>query len=79
MDGELKKQVYYFTIFLFTTLILLQIYGLHADRIEAPHVEMYFKDIEDLEVIADRWTRYDKTGELDWWLVKGPQFYLHNT
>lgn len=51
----------------------------HADRIEAPHVEMYFKDIEDLEVIADRWTRYDKTGELDWWLVKGPQFYLHNT
>lgn len=51
----------------------------HADRIEAPHVEMYFKDMEELEVIADRWTRYDKTGELDWWLSKGPQFYLYNT
>lgn len=51
----------------------------HADRIEAPHAEMYFKDTEELEVIADRWAHYDETGELDWWLVKGPQFYLHNT
>ena len=41
--------------------------------------EMYFKDMEELEVIADRWAHYDETGELDWWLVKGPQFYLHNT
>ncbi len=47
----------------------------HADRLEAPHCEMYFNDIEELSNIAARWERYDRTGELDWWLVKSPTFY----
>lgn len=46
----------------------------HADRIERPHVEQYFNDIEELDKIAERWKRYDETGELDWWLQKSPQF-----
>lgn len=49
----------------------------HADRIEAPHVEQYFNYIEDLDTIAARWQRYDKTGELDWWLTKGGNFYMN--
>lgn len=48
----------------------------HADRIERPHVEQYFNDIEELDTIYSRWNRYDKTGELDWWLQKGPNFYM---
>lgn len=50
----------------------------HADRIEAPHIEQYFDDIENLDTIAERWKKYDETGELDWWLTKSPQFYGGN-
>lgn len=46
----------------------------HADRVEVPHVEQFFEDYEDLDVIADRWKRYDETGELDWWISRGPMF-----
>ena len=46
----------------------------HADRIEAPHVEQYYHDIEELDKIVERWKRYDETGELDWWLTKSPNF-----
>ena len=45
----------------------------HADRIEAPHVEQFFQECEDLKIIVNRWERYDKTGELDWWLPKSPR------
>ena len=48
----------------------------HADRIERPHVEQYFNDIEELDVIYERWKKYDETGELDWWLNKSPNFYM---
>lgn len=48
----------------------------HDDRIEAPHKEMYYYNIEELDTIANRWKKYDKTGELDWWLVKSPNFDL---
>lgn len=48
----------------------------HDDRIEAPHVEMYYNDIEELNTIAKRWENYDETGHLDWWLVKSPLFDL---
>ena len=48
----------------------------HADRLERPHVEQYFNDIESLHNIADRWEQYDKTGQLDWWLAKSPNFYM---
>ena len=49
----------------------------HADRIEAPFVEQYFNDIEELNVIKDRWDKYTKTGQLDWWLHKSPSFYMN--
>ena len=47
----------------------------HNDRIEAPYVEMYYNDIEKIDIIYERWQRYSKTKELDWWLIKGPKFY----
>lgn len=47
----------------------------HHDRIEAPYIEQYYKDIETFDNIAKRWERYHKTGELDWYLVKSPNFY----
>ena len=45
----------------------------HKDRIEYPHVEQYFNDIETLDAIAERWEKYDQTGELPWWIEKGPK------
>lgn len=47
----------------------------HADRLERPHVEQYFNDIEELDLIARRWEEYDKGMELDWYLVKSPFFF----
>jgi 3-oxoacid CoA-transferase subunit A len=47
----------------------------HADRIECPYVEMFYKDIENMDDIWNRWKNYKETGELDWWLEKGPKFY----
>ena len=47
----------------------------HADRVEAPHCEMFYQEIEPLEHIEDRWYKYTQTGELDWWLPKSPIFY----
>lgn len=46
----------------------------HADRIEAPHVEQFFREYEDLDTIINRWKQYDETGKLDWWLPKSPMF-----
>lgn len=40
----------------------------HADRIEAPHREMFMHEVELLDDIEARWHRYDETGELDWWM-----------
>jgi len=48
----------------------------HADRLERPHVEMYYNDIESLDTIFYRWDHYDCTEELDWWLAKSPNFYM---
>lgn len=48
----------------------------HADRIERPGVEIFFEKTEDLKNIMNRWKRYYKTGELDWWLPKSPNFYM---
>ena len=44
----------------------------HQDRLERPGVEMYFHDMEDLETVWHRWT---SGKELDWWLVKSPNYY----
>jgi len=46
----------------------------HRDSIEAPHCEMLYNDIENLDDIVARWKKYDETGKLDWWLVKSPYF-----
>ena len=48
----------------------------HTDRLERPHVEMFYGEIEPLSDITNRWARFDETKELDWWLPKGPQFYM---
>lgn len=48
----------------------------HSDRIERPYVEQYFNDIEDLQIVWNRWDNYSLTGELDWWLNKSPNFYM---
>lgn len=47
----------------------------HCDRVERPYVEQYFHDMEDITTIYKRWEKYSKTNELDWWLVKSPNFY----
>lgn len=44
----------------------------HRDRIELPHVEQFYWEIESLDTIFERWARYDKTKELDWWLPLSP-------
>ena len=46
----------------------------HADRIERPYVEQFYQDYEFLDEIVKRWERYEKTGELDPWLIKSPNF-----
>lgn len=48
----------------------------HTDRLERPYVEQFYERIEDLDTIWERWTKYHKTHELDWWLPKSPNFYM---
>ena len=47
----------------------------HADRLERPHVEMFYKDMDDLDTIWERWQQYDEDESLSWWLQKSPRFY----
>ena len=49
----------------------------HADRLERPGVEQFFRDTEDIQVLWDRWQRYNPEDDesLDWWLEKSPLFY----
>lgn len=47
----------------------------HADRIERPYVEQFYKEYEDIDTICARWDKYKETGELDWYLPKSPNFY----
>lgn len=49
----------------------------HQDRIEAPYIEMFYGEVENLEDVEARWGRYNETGELDWWLPKAPNFYMY--
>ena len=48
----------------------------HCDRLERPHVEQYYNDIENLDVIYKRWIDFDDNQDLDWWLEKSPKFYM---
>jgi 3-oxoacid CoA-transferase subunit A len=50
----------------------------HADRIERPYVEQFYQNYEFLDEIVKRWERYERTGELDWWLIKSPNFYMES-
>jgi 3-oxoacid CoA-transferase subunit A len=50
----------------------------HTDRLERPHVEIFYQEVEPLNTIASRWKKYDETGELDWWLPRSPNFYMGN-
>ena len=50
----------------------------HADRIEQPFVEQYFNDIEELDAIMNRWSHFDETHELPWYIVKSPNFNEKN-
>lgn len=43
----------------------------HADRLERPGVEMFYTEMENMETIWQRWT---SGKELDWWLIKSPNF-----
>lgn len=45
----------------------------HADRVELPHVEMLYQEIEPLEVVAKRWIDYDKGEPLPWWIPVSPK------
>ena len=45
----------------------------HGDQLVRPGVEMYYKDIENWETIIKRWESPD---QLDWWLVKSPNYYI---
>ena len=47
----------------------------HCDRIERPHVEQFYNDIESLDAIYHRWLEYDNGQELPWWIKKSPNFY----
>lgn len=46
----------------------------HRDSIEAPYCEMFYNDLDSFDEIKNRWKKYDKTGELDWYLMKSPYF-----
>ena len=48
----------------------------HKDRLERPHIEQYYNDIENLDDVFNRWVAYDEIGELDWWIEKSPNFYM---
>lgn len=51
----------------------------HDDRLVRPHVEMFFKDVENLDDILNRWEYWDTNNELDaWWYHKDPNFYMEN-
>ena len=53
----------------------------HNDRLERPHVEMYFNYFETLDAIHKRWLDYDadlspdKSNNIVRWMVKSPNFY----
>lgn len=46
----------------------------HADRIEQPYVEQYYRNIEELPNIYNRWKAFSQTGELPWYIIKSPNF-----
>lgn len=45
----------------------------HLDRVELPHVEIFYNEIEQLGEIIDRWKIYDRTGKLPWYIPVSPR------
>lgn len=48
----------------------------HADRLERPYVEQFYKHTENLDDIWNHWDNYSLTNELGLWFVKSPNFYM---
>lgn len=46
----------------------------HADRLERPRVEQFFTDIESLDNIYSRWSKYKEDKDSIWMLDKSPNF-----
>ena len=44
----------------------------HEDRVEAPYCEMFMREVDNLEDIEERWSRYKVLNELDWFLPLSP-------
>lgn len=47
----------------------------HRDRLERPHVEMYYQLYTELDEIWQRWVEYDNTKETPYLYPKSPFFY----
>lgn len=45
----------------------------HTDRVEWPHVEIFYQEMEPLVDILERWKKYDETGKMDWWIPLSPK------
>lgn len=50
----------------------------HQDRLERPYVEMFFTDTAKLKDIMRRWDDYDKEGDLPWYYMKSPNYWMGN-
>lgn len=47
----------------------------HADRVEQPHVEQFYKAIDDINDIWDRW--HNKSNDVLRWMRKSPSYYTY--
>ena len=50
----------------------------HEDRIERPRVEQFYRNIEDLETVWNRWFD-DETIKEEWWLKKSPHYHMEES
>lgn len=50
----------------------------HADRIEAPRVQQFYYNIEDLETVWNRWFN-EATIDQEYWLEKSPNYYMEES
>lgn len=51
----------------------------HADRLERPHVELFYENVRPLSSIKERWDKYDRGEGVAYWLEKSPNFYWDDT
>ena len=48
----------------------------HADRLERPYVQQFFKYTENIIDIFNRWVDYNDNGIVDRWMPKSPNFWM---